>query len=201
MENIFEYPKETYEHLLRLDRERKNKAILAAAGNNDNSPLSAYTGIGATNDTPSPSPHSKEFIRPRTMSGFSKMEQDDLTEESPAIIAEDFIQIRKKERSPKFGDIAAKNQGKGINIQEYSPEVDDTSMRVTKSINPLNPKALDNIEEEKEHTSPSRSSSSVDHFAGKKFPSEVITDKLMPIKIINECSEKSESMEVQNSYT
>jgi len=51
------------------------------------------------------------------------------------------------------------------------------SMRVAKSINTLNPKVLDNIEEEKEHTSPSKSSSSGDHFAGKKFPSEVITDK------------------------
>jgi len=57
------------------------------------------------------------------MSVFTKMQQDDFTEEnsSPAMIAEDFIQIKKKEYSPKFGNIAAKKQaeiGVGIKSQE-----------------------------------------------------------------------------------
>ena len=61
MENIFENPKETYEYLLRLDREKKKQAILDAHANsyNDQSPLSTMTGIGGIGGL-SPSPPSKE---------------------------------------------------------------------------------------------------------------------------------------------
>ena len=51
IENIFEYPKETYEHMMKLDRERKMQAIL-----NMNMENSASNTIGYTS---SPSPTKK----------------------------------------------------------------------------------------------------------------------------------------------